>query len=452
MPFKAKNLKGTRDYSPSEVAKRNYMKNTISHCFELFGFQPIETPSFEAREFLEGLYGDEAETLIFKLLNSGEKVKKANVEAFQKGDIPSFISSISDKALRYDLTIPLSRYVAQHQNEINFPFKRYQIQTVWRADRPQYGRLQEFIQCDADIIGRKSVLNEIDMLLLMDLIFDKLKLKNLTIKINHRQILEAFISAIGASNQFNPIVIELDKLEKIGLDKVISLLRNLGLNDTQLHDIKQFIAHPDGLENFAKQSTDAFQAYEELQSIKSQFEDLSSNDLNIKIEPTLVRGLNYYTGMILEVVSHENPSIGSLAAGGRYDNLTAKFGLQNVSGMGISLGFERIQILLEQQKEFPENIFNKIKVMFLNFGTPYINKAVGLTYELRLKGIKVEVYPNHVKLSKQLTYANSIGVENVVFHGPDEEKNRIFLVKDMISGKQKSMGYNELLGYFISIQ
>lgn len=452
MPFKAKNLKGTKDYSPVEVAKRNYMKNTISNCFELFGFQPIETPSFEAREFLEGLYGDEVETLIFKLLNSGEKIKKANIEAFQKGDIPGFISSISDKALRYDLTIPLSRYVAQHQNDITFPFKRYQIQTVWRADRPQYGRLQEFVQCDADIIGSKSSLHEIDMLLLLDLIFDKLKLKYLTVKINHRQILEEFIGSIGATNQFNPIVVELDKIEKIGLEKVISLLSDLGLNDTQLNDIKRFIEHPEGLVNFVKQSTNAGQAYEELQSIKSQFENLGSRGLDIKIEPTLVRGLNYYTGMVLEVVSGENPSVGSLAAGGRYDGLTAKFGLRNVSGMGVSLGFERIQILLEQQQGFPENIFSKTQILFLNFGAPYTDKILSLAHKLRLKGFKVEVYPNQSKLPKQLTYANKLGIENVVFYGPNEEKDQVFVVKEMTSGKQKTINDTKLMDHFISSQ
>ncbi len=450
MSLKAKNLKGTRDYSPAEVAKRNFVKKTITNCFELFGFQPIETPAFEAREFLEGLYGDEAETLIFKLLNSGEKVKKANIDAFQNGEIQHFIASISDKALRYDLTIPLSRYVAQHQSNITFPFKRYQIQTVWRADRPQYGRLQEFVQCDADIIGNQSPLHEIEMLLLMDLIFEKLKLKNLTVKINHRQIIEAFIDSIGAANQFNQIVIELDKIEKIGLKTVIALLRNIGLNKTQIQAITEFINHPQGLKNFINQCSNANQAYKELKIIKSQFENLSPYDLEIKVEPTLVRGLNYYTGLVLEAVSSEISSVGSVAAGGRYDNLTAKFGLKNMSGMGISLGFERIQILLEQQQGFPNHLVQRTQILFINFGNPFIDKVLGLAHSLRLKGWNVEVYPNPIKLPKQLTYAHKKGIEHVVFYGPNEEKNQIFIVKKMTSGEQKIVNNTDLIHYFIS--
>ena len=451
MPFKPTNLKGTRDFSPIQMAQRNYMKNIISRSFGQFGFQPIETPSFERREFLEGLYGEEAETLIFKILNSGHKVHKADIKAFGEGNFSKFISSISEKALRYDLTIPLSRYVAQHRNQITFPFRRYQIQPVWRADRPQYGRLQEFVQCDADIIGPKSILNEIDMLLLMGMIFNRLGVKKLTAKINHRLVLEELINSIGALPLFDQIAIHLDKIDKIGISQVMTKLSAIGLDKVQLRKIEHFVESPDELANLSNCSSIVDNALKELKHIKSQYEKLTTSiDLKIIIDPQLARGLNYYTGMVTEVISDDFDSIGSIAAGGRYDNLTAKFGLSNVSGMGISLGFDRIQLLMEQQGIFPKDISQNTQILMLNFGNPYIDLVQVWAQNLRSKGKSVEVYPSQAKLSKQLTYANNLQIGTVILYGPDEEKKKEVVVRYMKSRNQVSIGIDELITHIES--
>ena len=455
MKFKPKNLKGTRDYSPLEATKREYMKQTFKNIFRRFAYQPIETPAIEKREFLEGLYGHEAETLIFKILNSGQKIRSADINAFKTGDYQNFVSSLSDKALRYDLTVPLSRYVAQHQNEITFPFKRYQIQNVWRADRPQHGRLQEFVQCDVDVIGQKSILQEVEMLLIIASVVDALRIDDLEVRINHRGILESIIEYLGESEKFTEIVTVLDKLEKIGMDGIRKELTVIGLKEEKINNLKNFIT-TDLLKDFAlsifddlKKSPAYQSAFAEVNKVLKIFNQLNKSKLTISFDSKLARGLNYYTGMVVEVVHKEEEykKIGSLIAGGRYDNLTGKFGLHDKSGIGISFGFERIFILMNQLNSFNSINAPKPKVLFLNFGEPYSLIALELVNQLRDNGVSTDLYPGTIKIKRQLDYANKLSIPYVVLFGSEEDAKNVFLLRDMNSREQVAYTNEKLVEF-----
>jgi histidyl-tRNA synthetase len=335
--------KGTRDFSPVVLSKRNYLKSQLTAAFESFGFQPIETPSFERSETLLGKYGEEGDRLIFKILNSGDKVKKADLEALKKGDLGKFSDSLSQKALRYDLTVPFARYVAQYQNDIVFPFRRYQMQTVWRADRPQHGRFQEFLQCDADVVGERSLWHEVEGVLLYDRVFSKLNLKRVQIHLNHRKILAGIAQCIGAESQLINFTVALDKLSKIGKEGVINELQSKGFSTDAIERLQPFLSLKGDFETQLSAVAQALEGIEiaqegieELKFIYGQLNRQSLKAVSLSFDVTLARGLNYYTGLILEVMPPEGIKMGSIGGGGRYDKLTDLFGLKNTSGFGIS--------------------------------------------------------------------------------------------------------------------
>jgi len=366
--------KGTRDFSPNEVAKRNYLKATLQEAFENFGFQPIETPSFEKSSTLLGKYGEEGDRLIFKLLNSGEKLKKADLEAFKANQLGRFSNSLSEKALRYDLTVPFARYVVQHQNDISFPFKRYQIQPVWRADRPQHGRFQEFYQCDADIVGSTSLWQEVELCQLYDTVFSALGLTGCSLKINNRKILAGIVEVLGVENQFIDFTVGLDKLDKIGKEGVYSELSSKGFSQNaldQLDPLLDFTGSNDELLQLLSalltSSEIGMKGIEEVQFVLTQVNQLGLNATTLDLDITLARGLNYYTGCIFEVSAPAGVKMGSIGGGGRYDDLTAGFGLKNVSGVGVSFGFDRIYLVLETLDLFPPSVIRSTQVMFANF-------------------------------------------------------------------------------------
>ena len=453
MASKPRIAKGTRDFNAQQIAQREYIFSTIKSNFKRFGFTPIETPSFELSETLLGKYGEEGDRLIFKILNSGEKVKKADIQALEDGKLASFSNSISEKALRYDLTVPFARYVVQYQNDITYPFKRYQIQPVWRADRPQKGRFQEFFQCDADAIGSDSLWQEVEFIQLYDAVFSDLKLKGVTIKINNRKILAAIAERIGASDKLVDFTVALDKLEKIGVEKVKEEMLQKGIS-------------PDGIEaiaplfNITGNFTDQLNALKiilgtsaigragisELEFIATTINTLGLKTASLKLDVTLARGLNYYTGAIFEVSAPEEISMGSIGGGGRYDDLTSIFGLNNVSGVGISFGLDRIALVLEELNLYPEtsNQFFT-QVLFTNFGPSeslYSYKAIQF---LRANGIIAELYPDFSKLKKQIAYANKRSIPNVVLVGDDEITANTFTLKNMSTGTQETVDLQTLL-------
>ncbi len=355
--------KGTRDFSPADISKRNYLKAQLTAVFENFGFQPIETPSFERSETLLGKYGEEGDRLIFKILNSGDKVKNADLQALQKEELAKFSNSLSQKALRYDLTVPFARYVAQYQNDIVFPFRRYQIQTVWRADRPQHGRFQEFLQCDADVVGERSLWQEVEGVLLYDRVFSKLDLKDVQVHLNHRKILAGVAQCIGAESQLINFTVALDKLSKIGKDGVIKELQSKGFTSIAIERLKPFLSLEGDFETQLTTVAKALEGIEiaeegieELKFIYDQLNRQSLNAVSLRFDVTLARGLNYYTGLILEVMPPEGIKMGSIGGGGRYDKLTDLFGLKITSGFGISFGFDRFGLGVEDLNLFRSNV------------------------------------------------------------------------------------------------
>ncbi|SDL46122.1 histidine--tRNA ligase [Kriegella aquimaris] len=437
--------KGTRDFSPSEVAKRNYIFTIIKKHFETFGFQLIETPSFENSETLMGKYGDEGDRLIFKILNSGDYISKVDSATYESKDSNAISSQISEKALRYDLTVPFARYVVMHQNEIDFPFKRYQIQPVWRADRPQKGRFREFYQCDADVVGADSLLQEVEFVQLYDAVFTELGLKGVNIKLNNRKILAGIAEIIGAKDKLIDFTVALDKLDKIGeagikkemLQKGISeeaiakaspLFSLSGTNSEQLTVLKELLAT----------SEDGSKGVEELRFIVDTIEMLGLQSAQLSIDVTLARGLNYYTGAIFEVGAPQGVKMGSIGGGGRYDDLTGIFGLKDVSGVGISFGLDRIYLVLEELNLFPEAIDRSLEVLCLNFGDREALAALKLVSTLRGAGVKADLYPSSVKINKQFKYANNRNVPYVILIGEQELSEDSFVVKDMISGTQET--------------
>jgi histidyl-tRNA synthetase len=448
--------KGTRDFSPLEVARRNYIFGAIKSSFERFGFQPIETPSFENSDTLMGKYGDEGDRLIFKILNSGDYLSKVENATYSEGDYNKLTPQISEKALRYDLTVPFARYVVQHQNEIAFPFKRYQIQPVWRADRPQKGRFREFFQCDADVVGSTSLLQEIELVQLYDDVFAKLGLEGVTIKINNRKILSGIAEVIGVKDKLIDFTVALDKLDKIGEEKVKDEMLSKGISEEGIAKLQPlfnlngtFESQIEGLKAILSSSEEGLKGIEELTFINKAIEGVGLKTSTLQLDVTLARGLNYYTGAIFEVSPPENVQMGSIGGGGRYDDLTGIFGMPDVSGVGISFGLDRIYLVLEELNLFPETIANTVEVLFINFGEVeafYCLKAIS---KLRESGINTEIYPDAAKMKKQMSYANKREIPFVVLVGEEEMTSESYTLKNMASGEQTKCSLQELIEYVI---
>ena len=436
--------KGTRDFNSKVMFRRNYIFKQVRSCFERFGYSPIETPSMENIETLTGKYGDEGDRLIFKVLNSGDFLSKTNVN--DKTTSKSITKDIASKALRYDLTVPFARFVVNNKNDISFPFKRYQMQNVWRADRPQKGRYREFYQCDADVIGSNSLLNEIELIQLCDEIFSELGIPNIQILINNRKILSAMIEMMSASDLFDEFVIILDKIDKIGIDNVKKELLKIGVNQEKMDTLDKFlnIQNVSELSSLIGNSSIGQEGISEINFIFNNIENLGLKNSNIKFDISLARGLNYYTGAIFEVKSSD-VEIGSIAGGGRYDDLTSIFGLDNVSGVGISFGIDRIYLVMEELAVFPQNIDVSSKVLLLNFGENESEYCLKLLQELRKNKINSELYPSNDKIKKQMNYANNKGVQFVIMVGEDEIKSGKLTVKDMKSGEQSKWSISEII-------
>ncbi|GGW51593.1 histidine--tRNA ligase [Arenibacter certesii] len=443
--------KGTRDFSPSEVNKRNYIMDVIKKHFKTFGFQPIETPSFENSDTLMGKYGEEGDRLIFKILNSGDYLRKVDEEVLTKKDSNSLTFKISEKALRYDLTVPFARYVVMHQNEISFPFKRYQIQPVWRADRPQKGRFREFFQCDADVVGSDSLLQEIELVQLYDAVFTDLKLEGVTIKLNNRKVLAGIAEVIGESDRLIDFTVALDKLDKIGIEGVSKEMGEKGISESAIEKASPlFSLKGTNLEQLnilgelLRESDLGTKGVEELTFIIEALESLGLQSANLKIDVTLARGLNYYTGAIFEVAAPEGVSMGSIGGGGRYDDLTGIFGLKDVSGIGISFGLDRIYLVLEELGLFPETADSSLQVLCVNFGDKEAMVSLKLVNQLRKNGIRADLYPSSAKMQKQMKYANNLNVPYVVLIGEKELEAHSFVVRDMIKGGQTEYSFNDV--------
>jgi len=436
--------KGTRDFSATEVAKRNYIFSAIKSVFETYGFQPIETPSFEKSETLMGKYGEEGDRLIFKILNSGDYLKKVDNALLLERDGAKMTPKITEKALRYDLTVPFARYVVQHQNDIVFPFKRYQIQPVWRADRPQKGRFREFYQCDADVVGSKSLWQEIEFIQVYDAVFSQLKLAGTTIKINNRKILSGIAAVIGAKDKLIDFTVALDKLDKIGKEGVVKEMLAKGISEAAIEKVDPLF-HFTGsnavkltaLEGMLSTSEEGMKGVEELRFVTENCATLGLQTAQLSIDVTLARGLNYYTGAIYEVAAPDTVQMGSIGGGGRYDDLTGIFGLKDVSGVGISFGLDRIYLVLEELGLLQEVMLPTPKVLFINFGETealYSMQALG---KLRANGIVGELYPDAVKMKKQLNYANKRSIPFVVLVGATEMEAASYTLKNMESGTQE---------------
>ncbi len=444
MPQKPSIPKGTRDFSPTEVAKRNYIIQTIRKHFEVYGFQPIETPSFENSETLMGKYGDEGDRLIFKILNSGDFISKVDDVTYSSKNSTSLTPKISEKALRYDLTVPFARYVVMHQNEIDFPFKRYQIQPVWRADRPQKGRFREFYQCDADVVGASALLQEVEFVQLYDAVFTDLGLKGATIKLNNRKILSGIAEVIGAKHLLVDFTVALDKLDKIGEEKVKQEMMDKGISEQAIakaSPLFQMVGSSqeqlDQLKSLLVESEIGMEGIAEMQEIVTTIEEIGLQSAKLQLDVTLARGLNYYTGAIFEVSAPEGVKMGSIGGGGRYDDLTSIFGLKGVSGVGISFGLDRIYLVLEELGLFPETLEKSIDVLCINFGKAESLASLKLVGKLRANGVKAEVYPSAAKMQKQMKYANNRQVPFVVMIGDQELSNGEFVVKNMATGEQQ---------------
>lgn len=445
--------KGTRDFSPVEMAQRNYIFDTVKSVFKLYGFQQIETPAMENLSTLTGKYGEEGDKLLFKILNSGDFLAKANEADLVNRNSLKTTFQIAEKGLRYDLTVPFARFVVQYQHEINFPFKRFQIQPVWRADRPQKGRYREFYQCDVDIIGSDSLLNEYELIEIVDAIFSKLHI-NVTIKINNRKVLAGIAETIGEADRIIDITIAIDKLEKIGLEKVNDELREKGVSEDAIAKL-QPILQLEG-DNFEKlerigqvirQSETGRKGIEELRAIFSYLQ-AGAVQTTVELDLTLARGLNYYTGAIFEVKAND-VQIGSITGGGRYDDLTGIFGLPNISGVGVSFGADRIYDVMEQLKLFPEDQTNSTQVLFVNFGRKEEEYCLPMLRSLRAAGIPSEIFPSDEKMKKQMVYANKKGIKYVVLAGEAEIGKQEVTVKNMVSGEQASVLSQDLTKYLL---
>ncbi|MCZ8129383.1 MAG: histidine--tRNA ligase [Microcystis sp. LE19-114.1B] len=440
--------KGTRDFSPVEVSKRNYIMSVIRTQFEKYGYQPIETPCFENSETLMGKYGEEGDRLIFKILNSGDFLDKVSAEELQEGNYKKLTTKISEKALRYDLTVPFARYVVQHQSEIEFPFKRYQIQPVWRADRPQKGRFREFYQCDADVVGSNSLWQEVELVQLYDTVFTALGLNGVTIKINNRKILSGIAEVIGASDKLIDFTVALDKLDKIGEDGVKKEMLEKGISEQAIEKVQPLFhflgtiqEKLDKLARLISTSEDGKKGVDELRFVCDNVAKLGLKTAKLDLDVTLARGLNYYTGAIFEVAAPAGVAMGSIGGGGRYDDLTGIFGLKNMSGVGISFGLDRIYLVLEELNLFPETVTSSTKVLFLNFGESQNFEAMKAVTFLREQNIKAEMYPDNAKIDKQFKHAERRGIPFVV----KEIAGDTFILKDIQTGVQLSVDFDTLI-------
>ncbi|MCD4772631.1 MAG: histidine--tRNA ligase [Bacteroidales bacterium] len=441
--------KGTRDFSPVEMMRRNFIFDIIKEVFQRYGYLPIETPAMENLSTLTGKYGEEGDRLLFKILNSGDYLKKTSIEDFESPNLNKLAAKISEKGLRYDLTVPFARYVVQNRNDITFPFKRYQIQPVWRADRPQKGRYREFYQCDVDVIGSNSLINEVELVLIIDEVFDKLGI-NTIIKINNRKILSGIAEVIGEADKMIDITVAIDKLDKIGLEKVNEELEAKGLSKQAIEKL-QPILNLEGilkekfpkLKEILKNSKIGMEGIEELMTMLTHLKDLNLKN-KWRFDLTLARGLNYYTGAIFEVVA-KDIKFGSICGGGRYDDLTGIFGLPEVSGVGISFGADRVYDVMNELNLFPEESSITSKVMFVNFGKEEEKFCLKLIKEIRQAGISAELYPDSVKMKKQMKYANNKNIPYVVLVGENEMKNNLITVKDMQSGEQTETSLKEFI-------
>ena len=443
--------KGTRDFNPEAVAKRNYIINTIKSNFECFGFQPIETPSFENSETLMGKYGDEGDRLIFKILNSGDFLRKVDDTLYTQKDAGKLTPKISEKALRYDLTVPFARYVVQHQNDITFPFKRYQIQPVWRADRPQKGRFREFYQCDADVVGSQSLWQEVEFVQLYDAVFSALNLQGVTIKINNRKILSGIAEVIGAKDKLIDFTVALDKLDKIGEEKVKQEMLDRGIPQTGIDRLQplfelsgDFETQIQRLKTILSTSEEGKKGIEELEFINKAISKLQLKTALLQLDVTLARGLNYYTGAIFEVSAPDTVKIGSIGGGGRYDDLTGIFGLNDVSGVGISFGLDRIYLVLDELDLFPKTVVNDVEALFINFGDAEALYSMQAIKRLRNDGVNAELYPDSAKMKKQMSYANKRHINFVVMVGANEMSNNRFTLKNMLTGNQEELDFETL--------
>ena len=441
--------KGTRDFSPEEMAKRNYIFNTIKDVFLLYGFQQIETPAMENLSTLMGKYGEEGDKLLFKILNSGDFLKSASDEMLVARDCLHLTSKLCEKGLRYDLTVPFARYVVQHRNELQFPFKRYQIQPVWRADRPQKGRYREFYQCDADVVGSDSLVNEVELISLIDEVFNRFGI-NITIKLNNRKILSGIAEIIGAPEKIIDITVAIDKIDKIGIDNVNAELREKGLNEDAISTLRPLLELSGSndeklatLESLLASSEIGVKGIDELKYVISNATELGLHS-KLELDVSLARGLNYYTGSILEVKAND-VEIGSITGGGRYDNLTGVFGMDGVSGVGISFGADRIFDVLNALNLYPADTCTSTKVIFMNFGEAEAKQSLKYVMELRKAGISAELYPEASKMKKQMSYANGKNVPYVAMVGENELTEGKIALKDMTSGEQKMLEIIEVI-------
>jgi histidyl-tRNA synthetase len=450
--------KGTRDFSPAEVNKRNYIFDCIKKHFQVFGFQPIETPSFENSDTLMGKYGDEGDRLIFKILNSGDFLSKVDDVTYGSKNSGSLTPKITEKALRYDLTVPFARYVVMHQNEIDFPFKRYQIQPVWRADRPQKGRFREFYQCDADVVGANSLLQEVELIQLYDAVFTDLKLEGVQIKLNNRKVLAGIAEIIGAKHLLVDFTVALDKLDKIGEEGVRKEMLEKGISEQSIAKAAPLFSLSGSsgeqlsiLKGLLQDSEQGLEGIGELEFIMDIVKDLGLQSAQLSLDVTLARGLNYYTGTILEVSAPEGVKMGSIGGGGRYDDLTGIFGLKNVSGVGISFGLDRIYLVLEELGLFPKTLEQSIQVLCLNFGEKEALASLKLINKLRKSGVKADLYPTDAKIQKQFKYANNRNVPYVILLGEKELTENAFVVKNMNSGEQNTYSIDSMEDFIASL-
>ena len=441
---------GTRDFSSFELKKRDYLLNILKDCFKAFNFQEIQTPSFENLTTLTGKYGDEEDNLMFKILSSGDKIKKADTEALKNDKLTKFSNSLSDKALRYDLTVPLSRFVSQNLNNLSFPFKRFQTQLVWRAERPQRGRYREFLQCDVDIVGESNFLNEVECIKIYDSVFKRLSMPKVNLRINNRQILDG-ISQLMNLESVNEIAPVLDKSDKIGYEGVIKKLTEKNISDSSINQLKFFLelngSNQDKINSIRTKfisNNISIDGVDLLEKIINTSQKFNLNNVNLIFDLSLARGLSYYTGTIIEVSSPDEFNIGSIGGGGRYDNLVQENN-PRLSGFGISFGFDRICLILDELNLFPNELDSSKSFLFLNFGLDKIDKLLIFIDKIRQKNIACEIYPSDIKIKKQMDYANQKGINYVVIIGEDELKNSIFKIKDMSNGVESKFNLNNIV-------
>ncbi|MDE5790166.1 MAG: histidine--tRNA ligase [Muribaculaceae bacterium] len=441
--------KGTRDFSPLEMARRNYIFDTIKKAFGLFGYKQIETPAMENLSTLMGKYGEEGDKLLFKILNSGDFLKSCSDEELTARVLPKLTNKLCEKGLRYDLTVPFARFVVQHRGELQLPFKRFQIQPVWRADRPQKGRYREFYQCDADVVGSDSLNNEVELLSLIDTVFSDLRI-NVAIKLNNRKILAGIAEMIGQADRIVDITVAIDKIDKIGIENVNAELREKGLDEKAIEALRPLLTlsgsneeKVETLTRMLSSSETGMKGVEELKEVLTGIDALG-HKCDVEVDVSLARGLNYYTGTIIEVKA-KDVEIGSITGGGRYDNLTGVFGMPGLSGVGISFGADRIYDVMNQLNLYPESVTQAVKVMFANFGRKEALQALKYIKALREAGISAELYPDTAKMKKQMSYADSEKIPFVAIVGESELEEGVIMLKNMVEGGQEKVTIDKLI-------